>query len=209
MKSQIFQSNWRKVLAAPLVVGILLTLAACGGGKKSGLATGGGFVPGCTNCPVGSGTLLAAALANWQGPGFAVQLGMRIHEPQAAYPPNAYYGPVQASGYMLVSGPTGACTPLPIGKYQIATLPPNGMYAPDLSYYPWNLQAFDFDVVHTSGFRARVHVDYAEFYAQPLVTGADGGTYPHGMYGQVTVAPLTGPVGGCYPGAVSLFFPKY
>lgn len=207
MKPQIFQTKWRKMLLAPLMLGVIISFAGCGGGGKKG-NTPIGFA-GCSGCAVGGGTVLAASLSTWQGPGFNVQLGLRVHEPAAAYPPNQYYGPVQTSGYMVVQGPAGACTAMPIGNYQISTLPANGMYAPDLSYYPWNLQGIDFDVVHTSGYRARVHIDYAEIYAAPLVTGADGGTYSSAIYGQVSIVPITAPPAGCYMGGFSMFFPKY
>ncbi len=210
MKARESKSNWRRWLMAPVLVGLALSLTACPGpktNKNSGIGTYNPGCPGCTG-PAGTGTVLAAAIGLRSDPNQTIELGLRIHAPSSSYQAWSYYGPVTATGYVNVTSANwGGCTVMPLGYYQIQSLAANGSYAPDTLYQAWNLINFDFDAVHTSGFRVRFRVNYAEFYDQSVVIGADGGQFPHRMYGELILTPLTA-APSCYFSPIKLFFPR-
>lgn len=205
------KSSLRRWFGAALLLGLALNLTACPDPKSSKNSGSGIYNPGCPGCvgPVGTGTILAAAIGLRADPNQSIELGLRVHAPNTGFPAWAYYGPVVSTGYVKVATANwGGCAVIPPGYYQIQTYAANGNYAPDTSYQAWNLMNFDFEAVHTSGFRARFHVNYAEFFDQGgVVMGPDGGQYPHLMYGEILIAPLS-PAPSCYFGPVKLFFPR-
>jgi hypothetical protein len=133
---------------------------------------------------------------------------MRLHATSTGFPAWEYYGPVKTSGYLWVQTANwGGCSILPPGQYNIRSLPANGSFAPDTSFQPFNLMSHTFEVVHTNGFVARVLVNYAEFYDDQIYVGADGTQYPHRMYGEVVITPVS-MIPTCYTGPVRLMFPR-
>lgn len=210
MGAQIQKSNWRRGLVAALLIGVALSLTACAkdGSKKSTVGSTG-YIPGCPNCTnVPGANVVTAAIAAREDVNQYLELGMRLHATSAGLPAWQYYGPVTTSGYLVVEAATwGGCAVLPPGIYKIRSLAANGSFAPDTSFQPFNLMNHSFDVVHTNGFVARVAVNYAEFYDDQIYVGADGTQFPHRMYGEIQITPVTS-VPTCYMGPVRLMFPR-
>ena len=198
----------KTLLVQATVVLLSVLNAGCPGqsGKGSNVnATG--YNPGCPGCVTPSGNIVAAALGTRASADLNLELGLRLFASGTFANPYSYYGPVVGQGYLKVNyAYWNSCPVLPAGGYTVATTVANGLFAPDTSIQPFNLQNFDFDVIHSTGYRAHIHVDYLEFFDRGLAVGADGGQYPHGMYGQMTVTPLSA-APGCYLSPVTLFFP--
>lgn len=209
MGTQDRKSNWRRSLMAPLLIGVALSLAACAKDNKKSSVVGTGYIPGCPGCTnVPGANVVAAPIAAREDVNQYIEFGIRFHATSAGLPAWQYYGPVTTSGYMYVeTSYWGACPILPPGQYRVRTLPANGSFAPDTSVQAFNLINHDFEVVHPNGVVARVRVNYAEFFDDSIIVGLDGTQFPHRMYGEVMITPLTN-VPTCYTGPVRLFFPK-
>ncbi len=207
MVTQIQKSQWRRFLLAPLLIGVALTLTACPGENKSKRVSGAGGTSGCPTCINPGAEVLVKSWATHEDINHYFEFGLQLHATSPGAPGAMYNGPVTTSGYVFVEWNRGSCPTIPAGMYTIRTLPANGTFASDRSVQAFNLVNHNFEIVHSAGAVARVHVSYLDFFNDVIITGLDKVQYPQGMYGEVTITPQTAIPGLC-TGAVKMFLPR-